>query len=217
MNGEEPTNSVEAPPELSTSAVQSFKCKKCGREFSKAQALQTHVTRAHTKFWSSYRKPEESASVRGPGRNAKHRKGSKVCPVCKKRFAKFYLSQHMRTQHGQSLREYRNGQTSPAPSAPSGRAGRPRGTGNKTCPVCKRTFSSRPNMTLHLRKMHGKSITEFQERGGRPLDAQEAASESPRAARPTPAKKAEGREVVFCPVCGTNIHAVRTAVNFADH
>lgn len=233
MNDQEETPSIQthAAP---VATVETFKCNKCDREFSKAQALQTHITRAHTKFWSTT--PGLAAS-RGPGRTAKHKRGAKVCPVCKKRFAKFYLPQHMRTQHGQSLREYRrredalalrirNGQTTPATPA---LRGRPRGTGNKKCPVCKKNFSARPNMTLHLRKVHGKSILEFEERGGhqpmepapervptgetqRVIGAAQKGYEVGRRERAKP----EGREVVFCPVCGTNIHAVRTAVNFAD-
>lgn len=221
MNGQdEPitSNVTEAP---AAPAVEIFKCKKCGREFGKAQALQTHVTRAHTKFWSTNKKPEpEGLGKRGPGKTSKHKRGAKVCPVCNKRFAKFYLTQHMRTQHGQSLKEYRNGQTVPDPSGPA-RMGRPRER-VKTCPVCKKEFATRPGMTLHLRKVHGKSITQYQGRGGRrllePEQAEPRVISTPQATHEerNVRQKKEGREVIFCPVCGTNIHAVRTAVNFAD-
>jgi C2H2 type zinc finger protein/C2H2-type zinc finger protein len=139
-------------------------------------------------------------------------RGKLKCPMCQAKFASSgNLGMHMSRIHGQSLREYRNGQRQPA------RTGRPPGpkNPNRTCPVCAKKFTSRPNMTLHLRTVHKRSIQEFQHRGGQPLDqAQAPASESPRP-RPAPAKQ-EGREVIFCPVCGTNIHAVQTAVNFAD-
>jgi uncharacterized C2H2 Zn-finger protein len=232
MNGTEPSNSDGAPPALTT-AVQSFKCETCGREFSKPQALQTHVIRAHTKFWST-NKPRPRARTlgktksryqyyrdryRAQGLNAKgqpyktrkrrkRRAGGLQCPMCSKTFAgPGNLGMHMSRAHGQSLIEYRNGQQ-PARA----KIGRPRET-VKTCPVCKKLFKTRPNMTFHLRQVHGRSITEFQARGGRPLKSEQAPEPT---RRPTPKAASPARAVTFCPVCGTNIHNVQTAVNFGE-
>jgi hypothetical protein len=219
-------------------AVATFRCKKCKREFASERALRTHEIRAHRKFWTTKRKVKASGQsyyekyrdryhalgLNARGKPYKRRaklseltRGKLTCPICQAKFAGAgNLGMHMSRIHGQSLIEYRNGQQ------PAARTGRPRGpkNPNTTCPVCSKKFSSRPNMTLHLRQVHRRSILEFQHRGGQPLDQAPAESgfapepESPRR-RPAPAKQ-EGREVIFCPVCGTNIHAVRTAVNFAE-
>jgi uncharacterized C2H2 Zn-finger protein len=245
MNDEEPTPpsdvvtaalTAAAPPV--EKAVEIFKCKKCGREFGKAQALATHEIRAHKKFWSTNvkrpgKQPAQSRyqhyrdKYRAQGLNSKGQpykrkpragKQQKVqCPMCSRTFASSgNLGMHMSRAHGQSLREYRNGETSPARG---GRGGRPRETG-KRCPVCKKTFKKRPLMTHHLRFVHNRSITEFQGRGGAPLVPQEPTptpEREPVAARKIyTAAKTEGRPVIYCPVCGTNIHNVQTAVNFGE-
>ena len=145
------------------------------------------------------------------------------CPVCNKKVSNpGSLGNHMKMTHGQSLKQFRNGQKPRRGLGMSATAalrlpktgGRPRAPGGlkgRTCPVCKKRFATRPGMTLHLRKVHGKSITEFDGTSGRAPVPNEQPNE-----RPAPKPKPEGREIIFCPVCGTNIHAVRTAVNFAE-
>ncbi len=160
-----------------------------------------HVIRAHRPTWSTLKK--KSAAKR-TARNATYIK-----------YRNRYRAMGLNAK-GQPYKrppqDLVNGAVAPARKA----MGRPRET-NKTCPVCKKTFAARPNMTLHLRKVHRRSIQEFGGAiRGKWQRSTPAPTESPRPMPAAKAAKREGREVIFCPVCGTNIHAVRTAVNFAE-
>jgi hypothetical protein len=112
---------------------------------------------------------------------------------------------------------------------PLKKLGRPRAIGS-TCPVCEKTFTSRPNMTLHLRKVHKRSIVEFDDRRpGADTRAKSRFGMSATAALrlprdngmpPEPPPKKENifnpLGVNFCPRCGCNIRNVSAAVQFGE-
>src|SRR6266498_1705745 len=129
MNGEnEPeTNIMTEPAPAPAPAVEIFRCKKCGREFGKAQALATHEIRAHKKFWST--------NVKRPGEKPAHWRAVKKKPAAKSRY------QHYRDKYrAQGLnakgQPYKTKTGRPARLTGSKRA-------QKTCPVCQLRFKTR--------------------------------------------------------------------------
>lgn len=256
--------------------VQLFKCPTCSREFGKEQALQTHIIRAHKKFWSTNtNRPRKSAGrkprtvenryekyrdrYRAKGLNSRgqpYKKRKMECPICQHIFANpDSLRTHIRGIHHQST----------IGLIPNAKKGRPGKKLTKTCPVCSRTFSTRAIMGHHLRAIHSKSVRDFpeldagtlpngalqREPGKRPkhkrgmetcpvckkefakaylyahvrnqhgttvTKARAAAAGAQPPVETTdkrPAQTAEhARHVTFCPICGTNIANVQTAVNF---
>lgn len=120
--------------------------------------------------------------------------------------------------------------------AKMGRPAAARTVVSRTCPVCSKKFSSRPNMTLHLRKVHNRSITEFEpvDHLGRDQswrDRQKAekpdklgmsataALRLPRNGAPPPQKRESTFNplgVNFCPRCGCNMRNVSAAVQFGE-
>src|SRR5215813_13829254 len=139
MNGKSKATSDKAAPPAAE-PVTTFKCNKCGREFGSAIALQTHVTRAHKKFWSTHGKTPKAQSkpqflgrprselnplylkyrdrYRARGLNSKgkpyktYKRGKKyMCPICNEEFPNpGNVGNHMLMTHGQSLKEFRNGE-----------------------------------------------------------------------------------------------------------
>jgi len=109
-----------------------------------------------------------------------------------------------------------------------GRPPAPRTAASRTCPLCSKRFSTRPNMTLHLRKVHNRSITEFEAvdqmgrdqswriRGGEKVE-EPAKPGLPRNGAP---QKRESTfnplGVNFCPRCGCNMRNVSAAVQFGE-
>ena len=237
---EEPVSS-DVTAALAVPTVGTFKCKQCGREFGKAQALATHEIRAHRQFWSTnqkapgknrrrvaknatylkYRDRYHAQGLNAKGQPYKRRpkagrkpgSQSKECPICHNTYAtRAIMGAHLRKYHGKSLTQFETwtGITSPNGALRRGRKNPKHKRGATTCPVCKKDFSS-AYIYAHVRHQHGTTLmkaTRAAEREREPDREPERPASKPR--------REEGREILYCPVCGTNIHAVRTAVNFAD-
>jgi hypothetical protein len=97
-----------------------------------------------------------------------------------------------------------------------GRPRAPQGLAGRTCPVCNKSFNTRPLMTHHLRHVHKRSILEFMGPNGVAPAVVETTTPTTPPRAPQPTKQQSTRSVVFCPVCGTNVHAVQTAIDFAE-
>jgi uncharacterized protein (DUF2225 family) len=107
---------------------------------------------------------------------------------------------HLRKFHGKSLTEFNNG-AEPVQQLIAKRL---------TCPVCKKHYGRRAYLAIHTRQMHGKSITALE--AGKISEPAAEAAPTPKLAK----QQTAGRPVIYCPVCGTNIHNVQTAVNFGE-
>lgn len=246
MNEQEATNDgTSATPVATAAPVEtSFKCPTCSREFASERALQTHQIRSHKQFWSTNkgqrrssprakmgRPPKNKAAVlakhkeyykryaaklkaqgltthgnvpvgRGSGRKKNPHLG-KTCPVCSRSFAtRAIMGHHLRAIHGKSLTQFNNG---PEP--------RSLVVQNLSCPVCSKTYGRRAYLAIHTRKVHGKSIAVL-EKGSTSEPTPEAVPAA--SARKLTQQQTASRPVIYCPVCGTNIHNVQTAVNFGE-
>lgn len=178
---------------------QSLTCPECGQKFVSAGNLGMHMKRTHGQSLKAFRNGESPARRMGRPKGS----GIKTCPVCSRTFkTRPLMTHHLRNVHKRSVTEFqeRGGHAlkqQPETPAPTHKRG------SETCPVCNKIVS-KAYLYHHVRSQHGKTLT------------QAKAEQNPTAAQPNASQQHAGRHVIFCPVCGTNIQNVQTAVNFGQ-
>ena len=148
-----------------------FRCHKCGKVFDKKQSLTMHLMRMHTragkigaslggKKGAATRSQRLSEAMRQSWARRRGGSGDDDRPPPGKARGRWYYRRQRERYAAQGLNAH--GHPFKRGGKPSGKPGRPRTAKGTTCPVCFKGFRTRPNMTLHLRKVHGRSIIEFE-------------------------------------------------------
>ena len=182
-----------------------IECPICHQVYANRDSLRTHIRGIHQQSTTGL---IPSAKIGRP--KARKQWPDRTCPVCSRTYStRGIMGQHLRTAHGKSLTEFRNGAQplTPAVQSRQGAVNPKHKRGSEECPVCHLTLS-KAYLPHHMRSQHGKTMREARrEQAGQP------AAVAP-AQKPNAPADHHARNVLFCPVCGTNIQNVQTAVNF---
>lgn len=185
----------------------SLECPICHNTYANRDSLRTHIRALHHQSTTGLIPRAKIGRPKTP----RGQWPARTCPVCSRTYStRGIMGQHLRTAHGKSLTEFKNGAQPLTPEPMESRQGakNPKHKrGSEECPVCHLTLS-KAYLPHHMRSQHGKTMREARrEQAGQPAAA--APTQKPNA----PADH-HTRNVLFCPVCGTNIQNVQTAVNF---
>jgi Zn finger protein HypA/HybF involved in hydrogenase expression len=197
-------------------------CPVCRKsDFSNKATLGTHIRQVHHRSSTDF-PGFRAAGPRKFGGHKHARMGrkpnpnpSKECPVCHLKYAtRAIMGNHLRKYHGKSLNDFPTDPPAIMASANGARRSpKPKHKrGADTCPVCNKNFST-GYLPSHMRTQHGTTLGKAK----RAAAEGEPTGETARVmAEARTQKKPEGRPVIYCPVCGTNIHNIQTAINFGE-
>lgn len=188
-------------------------CPICQQTYANPDSLRAHILRTHKQSTSGLIPGKRNAGRPAnalPGKPGPKPGRLKRCPVCQRTFStRAIMGRHLRYVHQKSVRDFPELEPRGGLAAMSAAAAEVH-----TCPVCSKTYKARPYLAIHTRKVHGKSINQLSASSPNSTELLRVDASTNFEHKGGAREKHEGRPVMFCPVCGTNIHNVQTAVNF---
>jgi len=216
-------NAVMDPPPLEMGPPLAerggYPCPKCGKAFEKPQQLRMHAMRVHTRAGRLGPTKGAQIAARRKSRNARQRFGAitKEEALVRRREAYAALAAEYRARglnaHGDPFKpgygpRRRNGAKTLRKRPSSERRTKMRNYAKSYY------WRKRAEQGHHVPPDKQYLLMDNQERNGTAQPRRKLGNE--RHGRLPKQTTAQARHVMFCPVCGTNMENVQTAVNFGD-